>query len=82
MAQRSVEILIGRLTTDEAFRTAYLTHPVAVLAEFTDQGHELTAVEVDAIVSTPAESWVRLAGAIDPRLQRAILVPRITGEQK
>jgi len=73
VAQRSIEILIGRLITDEAFRIAFCRNAGATLAEFIESGHELTAVEIAALHTTPARMWKRIAGRIDPRLQKASL---------
>ena len=73
MAHRSVEVLIGRLITDEAFRDAFLANRVLTLQAFVEAGHELTPVEVSAIHATPATLWRVVANQIDPRLQRAKL---------
>ncbi len=73
MAQRSIEILLGRLITDEAFRAAFLRDPAGVLRSFIDSGHELTAVEVLAVRNTRPGLWGIVAEEIDPRLQKARL---------
>ena len=73
MAQRSIEILIGRLITDEAFRLAYCSDATTALTEFMESGYELTAVEIAALHSTPARMWKRLARHLDPRLQKVSL---------
>ncbi len=73
MAQRSIEILIGRLVTDEAFRAAFIVDPAGTLQRFAESGHELTAVERAALARTPSDVWSRIAGQIDPRLQKARL---------
>lgn len=71
MAQRSIEILIGRLLTDEAFRAAFRTSAADALIGFTECGYELTALEIAALHATPADVWERAAERIDPRLQKA-----------
>jgi hypothetical protein len=71
VAQRSIEILIGRLITDEAFRSAFRRNAPATLASFIETGHELTALEIDALAFTPADVWEEIAGHVDPRLQKA-----------
>lgn len=71
MAQRSIEILIGRLVTDEAFRSAFRSDAVATLVAFTESGYDLTPLEVTALHATPADLWDRVAEHIDPRLQKA-----------
>ena len=73
VAQRSIEILIGRLVTDEVFLAGFRTNAVAALIEFTESGYELTALEIAALQATPVEVWERAAGHIDPRLQKASL---------
>ena len=73
MAQRSVEILIGRLITDEAFRSSFRTDAVTALAGFIESGYELTPVEITALGATPADLWERAAQDVDPRLQKVSL---------
>ncbi len=75
MAQRSIEILIGRLVTDEAFRSAFSAAPAATLTGFVESGYELTAVEIAAMRATPLAVWGRAAERIDPRLHKASLAP-------
>jgi hypothetical protein len=71
VAQRIIEILIGRLITDEEFRSEFLSDPEKILAELSDRGLELSRTEVSALVSTDPTLWGRTADAIDPRLQKA-----------
>ena len=73
VAQRSIEILIGRLLTDEAFRGAFLNNPWGTLQTFCEAGHELTPLEISAFLATPQDLWSELAEEIDPRLQKADL---------
>lgn len=73
MAQRSIEILIGRLLTDEAFREAFLKNSSRALQTFCETGHELTPLEISALLATPSELWSEVAEEIDPRLQKANL---------
>jgi hypothetical protein len=70
VAQRSIEILIGRLITDEAFRSAFRRNAVTALTGFIESGYELTPVEVSALRAMPADVWDRVAEYIDPRLQK------------
>jgi hypothetical protein len=71
VAQRSIEILIGRLVSDEGFRSAFRTATTATLTGFVDSGHELTALEIAALRATPLDVWERAAERIDSRLQKA-----------
>ena len=73
MAHRSIEILIGRLLTDEAFREAFLNNPRGTLKTFCEAGYELTPLEVSAFLATPRDLWSEVAEEIDPRLQKADL---------
>ena len=73
MAQRSIEILIGRLLTDEAFREAFLMDPTTALKVFCDTGNDLTPLEISALLATRSDLWSEIASEIDPRLQKANL---------
>lgn len=71
MAQRSIEILIGRLISDEAFRAAFLVRPRPTLTAFAESGFELTATEIAAVLATRVDLWIELSQLLDPRLQKA-----------
>jgi hypothetical protein len=71
VAQRSIEILIGRLITDEAFRSAFRADAAATLTGFAESGYDLTALEIAALRATPLDVWERIAEHIDLRLQKA-----------
>ena len=73
MAQRSIEVLIGRVLTDEAFRKAFLRDGPLALRAFVETGHELTALEITAVLNTPRGLWSAAAERIDSRLQKAAL---------
>ena len=68
MAHRSVEILIGRLVTDEAFRAAFVNDQAGTLRAFVRSGHDLTAVECAALTSVHCDVWTSIAERLDPRL--------------
>ena len=74
MAQRNVEIVIGRLVTDEGFRTAFFRDPATTLTRFIDSGYDLTSVEIAALRDTHLGVWARAAEQIDSRLQKVSLV--------
>ena len=76
MAQRSIEIVIGRLMTDEAFRVAFLGNRAETLRGFIESGYELTDLEIDALCRTRQDLWALAADQIDPRLQKASLQTR------
>ena len=73
MSQRIIEMLIGRLITDEQFRGEFLQNPQEALATFTASGLELSRTEIAALVNTYPTLWAKTAEAIDPRLQKASL---------
>ena len=73
VAQRSIEMFIGRLITDEGFRAAFVTNAAAALRQFIESGHELTTVEIAALVATRTDLWADVADRIDQRLQKANL---------
>ena len=73
VAQRIVEMLIGRLITDEQFRAEFLDDPRKTLNDLREQGLELSRTEMAALMNTDPALWARTADAIDPRLQKASL---------
>lgn len=68
MSQRSVELLIGRLVTDEAFRRSFLRAPNDVAAELGRAGHHLSPIEIAAVTATDPDVWDRAAAGLDARL--------------
>ena len=73
MTQRSVEILIGRLVTDEEFRQTFRTDPQRAIDQLLERGLDLTPAEIGALMHTASELWERVADELDPRLQKANL---------
>jgi hypothetical protein len=73
LAQRIIEILIGRLITDEQFRREFLEAPESTLFTLCDQGLELSKTEISALLNTDPTLWARTANGLDPRLQKASL---------
>jgi hypothetical protein len=72
MAQRVIEIVIGRLLTDEDFRRTFAADPVTTLAAVFERGLGLNAIEIAALLDTDAGLWRRGSRAIDVRLQRTV----------
>jgi hypothetical protein len=79
MTQRGVEIVLGRLATDEAVRRRFQQSPALALRDLLAMGIELTAVEMMALESLDASAVQRFAQALDPRLQKAVLVAPARG---
>ena len=76
---RHIEILIGRLITDEEFRLAFRRDPGGALANARAWGLDLTAGEVGALLDTDRSLWDRVALELDARLQKASL--RVPSEE-
>lgn len=73
MAHRTIEMLIGKLITDEQFRADFLTHPEQTLSDMRDLGLELSKTEIAALMNTDPTLWARTADDLDPRLQKVSL---------
>jgi hypothetical protein len=78
VAHRLIELLIGRLITDEQFRDEFLRDPEATLRALCERGFELNHTEIAALMNTDPELWVRAANAIDPRLQKISFKNEVT----
>jgi len=75
VTQRSIEIVIGRLLTDEEFRDTFLSNPYRALGGLLEHGTELSHAEIAALIAVDVSLWLRVAEQIDPRLQKASLKP-------
>lgn len=73
MSQKSVEVLLGKLATDEEMRHRFRRDPQEVLETLRGAGWEVSAVEADALRSLDMAPFERLARSLDPRLQKASL---------
>ncbi len=74
MSHRGVEVVLGRLATDEAWRERFGRAPAAALRELIGSGLELSPVELAALEALEPSAVHRFAQSLDPRLQRAVLV--------
>jgi hypothetical protein len=70
MSQRSVELVIGRLATDEEFRCRFEAGREATLEALVAGGLPLTAVEFRALLDLDVAACKRFATRVDPRLQK------------
>jgi len=68
-----IEMIVGRLITDEQFRGEFLKDPENTLRSLFDRGLELSRAEMAALINTDPTLWARTATSIDPRLQKASL---------
>jgi hypothetical protein len=73
MSQKTVQLVIGRLLTDEDLRASFVERPLETLVELREQGFELTEGEIDALSRSDAKVWPSMARVIHPRLQRCSL---------
>jgi hypothetical protein len=73
VAQRIVEMVMGRLISDEGFRSEFLQNADATLNSLCEHGLELSRTEIAALVDTDPMLWTEIAERIDPRLQKASL---------
>jgi hypothetical protein len=75
MSQRTVQLLIGQILTDEDLRRRFIAAPAATLAAVREQGLELTPIEIQALIDTTPSVWELTARKINPKLQRCCLNP-------
>ena len=73
MAHRTIEMLIGRLITDEQFRADFLRRPETTLVSLRERGLDLSPTEIAALVNTDQTLWTHAADVLDPRLQKTSL---------
>jgi len=73
MSQKSVEIVIGKLATDEALRAQFLADPVAALDRLSERGLDLNPAERGALLAIPKGVWIVMPRWIHPRLQKIAL---------
>ena len=73
MSQRNVQLVIGRLLTDEDLRQRFLHAPGDTLEELSQRGWDLTRGEIEALLETDAHLWSRVARKLPSRLQRCSL---------
>ena len=73
MSQTSVERVIGRLVTDEAFRRRFAEGREALLRELVAQGLDLTWCELEVLAELDLRALARFAERIDPRIHKSDL---------
>jgi len=71
MSHRGVEIVLGRLATDEKVRQRFREAPEQALEELIHLGLELSPVERAALRALDAAALQRFAHALDARLRKA-----------
>jgi len=73
MAYKHVQLIIGRILTDEELREQFLDHPLETLTALRESGFELTKSEIDALLVTDPRLWRAGPRWVDSRLQRCCL---------
>jgi hypothetical protein len=73
MSQKHVELLIGRLLTDEDLRDEFTRAPFETLAGYCEQGWDLSRGEIDAFIETDVGFWSAAASQLPSRLRRSSL---------
>ena len=71
MSLKTVQVIVGRLVTDEEYRLKFLSDPIHALTKLRDQGVELTSAEIEALIRTDRTLWSDAAARIDRDLQRS-----------
>jgi hypothetical protein len=82
MSHRGVEIVLGRLATDETVRNRFRQAPRRALQEIVALGIELSPVELAALQALSPSALQRFALSLDTRLQKAALVVPVRGEEE
>jgi len=80
MTQRGVEIVLGKLVSDEAARQRFERAPEATLEQLVREGIELNPVEFEALARLEVAHLHRLATTLDRRLCKVNLKAATEGE--
>ena len=73
MTQLSIEMVVGRLVTDEEFRRSFRADPQAAINTLLKGGMHLSRTEIAALMAMDSDVWARVSDLVDPRLQKADL---------
>ncbi len=76
MAHKTVQLIIGRILTDEELREQFMASPAETLTSLRELGFDLTSAEIAAISQTDRQLWESGPRWIDSRLQRCRLAGR------
>ena len=85
MSQWGVQIVIGRLLTDEGFRHRFQQGRRECLASVCGHGIDLESTEIAALVEADVWVWTEMASQIDRRLRhtaRAEAIAPLTARQQ
>jgi hypothetical protein len=73
VSQKCVEIVIGRLATDEESRARFIRDPVGTVRQLGESGLELNPAEIEALLEMSVVLLTVLATWVHPRLQKVAL---------
>jgi DNA-binding NarL/FixJ family response regulator len=86
MSQWGVQIVIGRLLTDDVFRRQFEQCRRECLASVCGHGIDLDRTEIAALVEADARVWTSMASQIDRRLRQSVrqdaISPLTTRQQR
>jgi DNA-binding CsgD family transcriptional regulator len=69
MSQWGVQLVIGKLVADDAFRQRFENHARDTLTRLCEEGVDLSDAELVAFLETDVRVWAALADRIDRRLR-------------
>jgi len=81
MSQWGVQIVIGKLLTDDQFRQRFEQRRRECLAGMRELGIDLNEGEITALVEADPRVWSTMATLIDRRLQNGRLQPDMRGKR-
>jgi DNA-binding NarL/FixJ family response regulator len=81
MSQWGVQLVIGRLMTDEEFRRGFKERGGDYLAGLCEQGVDLNEAEIAALVEADPRLWSRMATRIDRRLRKVGVTSERDGQR-
>ena len=82
MSQRCVELLLGKILTDEDFRRSFFPVQASSFEMATAHGLELTPVERSALSTLRLRRFDFIAQSLDPRISRSrISTPEGSGRE-
>ena len=73
VSQQNVEVIIGRLVTDEGFRRRFSADPPAVVQGLVEDGLHLNPCEQRALAEIDPAVVARFADAVHPCIQKVEL---------
>ena len=71
MSQKNVEVLLGKILTDDRFRNSFLPVGPSSFKLASRFGLEFTAIEQAALSTLRRRAFECLARALDPRISRS-----------